>query len=107
MAVVRLNAASNGLWTWVLFGIAVIALVSIYSTPSAFSPLKRFPSANSKIRVRWGRTPNEPTISPNMGKGFTEDTPAATTPALRRGAPAATYYTSIAPPEPFRMTAGS
>lgn len=89
----------NGLWTWVLFGIAVIALVSIYSTPSDFS-VKEIPISEFKDRVRSGEL-KRVIISPNMVKGFTEDTPAATTPALRRGAPAATYYTSIVPPEPF------
>src|SRR4051812_34222476 len=65
-------SSRNGLWTWILFGVAVILLVSIYSRPDFSS--KEIPYSDFKTKIRSGEI-KKVVISPNIYKGFTEEVP--------------------------------
>jgi len=62
----------NGLWTWILFGVAVILLVSIYSRPD--SATKEIPYSEFKAKITNGEI-RRVVLSPNVLKGFTDDEP--------------------------------
>jgi cell division protease FtsH len=62
----------NGLWTWILFGVAVILLVSIYSRPDFSS--KEIPYSEFKEKIRAGEI-HKVILSPTIYKGFTEQAP--------------------------------
>lgn len=86
-------SSRNGLWTWILFGIAVILLVSIYSRPDLAS--KEIPYSQFKAKVRSGEI-KRVVLSPEMYKGFTSAQIDRTAP---RTAPI-TYYVSMTVEDP-------
>ncbi|MCB0416744.1 MAG: ATP-dependent metallopeptidase FtsH/Yme1/Tma family protein [Bdellovibrionaceae bacterium] len=65
----------NGLWTWILLGVAVILLVSIYSRPDFAS--KEIPYSKFKEKVRAGEI-QKVIIGPETYKGFKQMSPAET-----------------------------
>ena len=83
----------NGLWTWILFGVAVILLVSIYSRPDFSS--KEIPYSEFKDKVRAGEI-RKVIISPNIYKGFTEQAP----PKNHLSHMPVTYYVAMAIDDP-------
>lgn len=62
----------NSLWTWILFGIAVIMLVSVYSRPDFAS--KEIAYSEFKTKIRDGEI-KRVILSPSLIKGFTEEMP--------------------------------
>src|SRR4051812_48864982 len=60
-------SSRNGLWTWILFGVAVIMLVSVYSKPDFAS--KEVPYSEFKTKIKAGEI-KKVVISQNMIKGF-------------------------------------
>jgi cell division protease FtsH len=79
----------NGLWTWILFGVAVILLVSIYSRPDFAS--KEIEMSDFKEKIRSGEI-KKVIIAPNVYKGFTRDLPEK--PNALSHAPI-TYYVTV------------
>ena len=65
-------SSRNGLWTWILFGVAIILLVSVYSRPDFAS--KELPYSDFKAKLRSGEI-KKVVLSPNLIKGFTEEVP--------------------------------
>ncbi|MEZ4749855.1 MAG: ATP-dependent zinc metalloprotease FtsH [Bdellovibrionota bacterium] len=65
----------NGLWTWILLGVAVILLVSIYSRPDFAS--KEIAYSKFKEKVRAGEI-QKVIIGPETYKGFKQMSPAET-----------------------------
>lgn len=78
----------NGVWTWILFGVAVILLVSIYSRPDFSS--KEIAFSDFRARVASGEI-KKVVKSPNLYKGFTQEVPDKT--SLNR--PPVTYFIAI------------
>lgn len=68
-------SSRNGLWTWILFGVAVILLVSIYSRPDFSS--KEILYSDFKAKIRAGEI-KRVVVSPGIYKGFTEEVPDKT-----------------------------
>ncbi len=66
----------NGLWTWILFGVAVILLVSVYSRPDFAS--KKITFSQFKEKIRAGEI-KRVVLSPNVYKGFTDESPPVST----------------------------
>lgn len=62
----------NSLWTWILFGIAVILLVSVYSRPDFAS--KEIAYSDFKAKIKSGEI-KRVLVSPSLLKGFTEEAP--------------------------------
>ena len=58
----------NGVWTWILFGIACLMLASLYSRPDLAS--KEIPFSEFKSRIESGEI-KRVVLSPNLYKGFT------------------------------------
>lgn len=83
----------NSLWTWILFGIAVIMLVSVYSRPDFAS--KDIPYSEFKAKIRQGEI-KRVILSPNLIKGFTEESPEK--PQNARGP--ITFFVSIPVDDP-------
>lgn len=76
----------NGLWTWVLFGVAVLLLISIYNR-SEYAP-KEITYSEFKEKIREGEI-KKVIISPEVYKGFTTQLPV--NPGIMG---AVTYYES-------------
>ena len=83
----------NGLWTWILFGVAVILLVSIYSRPD-FSA-KEIPYSEFKSKIRAGEI-RRVVAAPGLYKGFTEEVPDKNNLAQLP----ITYFVAMSMPEP-------
>lgn len=62
----------NSLWTWILFGIAVILMVSVYSRPDFAS--KEVAYSEFKAKIKSGEI-KRVIVSPSVLKGFTEEAP--------------------------------
>ena len=63
-------SSRNNLWTWILFGVAVILLVSVYSKPDLAS--KEVPYSQFKELIRKGEI-KKVILSPTVYKGFTAE----------------------------------
>lgn len=83
----------NSLWTWILFGIAVIMLVSVYSRPDFAS--KEIAYSDFKSKIRQGEI-KRVILSQNLIKGFTEETPERT----QNARVPITYYVAIPVDDP-------
>jgi len=83
----------NGLWTWILFGVAVILLVSIYSRPD-FSA-KEIPYSEFKGKIKSGEI-RRVVAAPGLYKGFTEEVPDKNNLAQLP----ITYFVAMSMPEP-------
>src|SRR5262249_8913739 len=81
----------NGLWTWILFGVAVILLVSIYSRPD-FST-KEIPYSEFKAMIQKGEI-RRVILSPNVLKGFSEEEPEKGTTGVAHVP--STFYMTVA-----------
>jgi cell division protease FtsH len=90
----------NNVWTWALFGVAVIIMAWSYSRTDFAR--KEIPFSEFKEKVRAGEL-KRVVMSPNLIKGFTEEQPANTNPMARPATPI-TYFVAIVPSEPFRDT---
>ncbi len=62
----------NSLWTWILFGIAVILMVSVYSRPDFAS--KEVGYSDFKAKIKSGEI-KRVVLSASVLKGFTEEAP--------------------------------
>jgi cell division protease FtsH len=80
----------NGLWTWILFGVAIILLVSIYSKPDFAA--KEIPYSAFKSKIRSGEI-KRVIAAPNSYKGFTREIPEKTTNLTARVP--VTYYVAL------------
>ncbi len=84
----------NGLWTWILFGVAVILLVSVYSRPDFAS--KEISYSQFKEKIRTGEI-KRVVLSQNINKGFIEENPPQTS-GLNQVP--VTYYVTMAVTDP-------
>ena len=63
-------SSRNSLWTWILFGVAVILLVSVYSKPDFAT--KEIGYSDFRAKIKSGEI-KKVIISENTYKGFTEE----------------------------------
>ena len=82
----------NSLWTWILFGVAVILMVSVYSRPDFAS--KRIAYSELIQKIEAGEV-KKVVLSDNIFKGFTGETPSA---EVGRKGPV-TYFFAVGVPE--------
>lgn len=74
-------SSRNSLWTWILFGLAVILLVSVYSKPDFAS--KEVGYSEFREKIKSGEI-KKVIISENVLKGFTEEALKAPTPSASK-----------------------
>ncbi len=86
----------NSLWTWILFGIAVILLVSVYSRPDFAS--KEVAYSDFKAKIKSGEI-KRVSVSQTLLKGFTEEAAAEKQASLASRAPV-TFYVTIPVDDP-------
>ncbi len=71
-------SSRNSLWTWILFGIGVILLVSVYSKPDFAS--KEIAYSEFRAKIKSGEI-KKVVLSENIFKGFTEEASKALAPS--------------------------
>ena len=81
----------SGVWTWVLLGVGVLLLLSVYARPELTA--KSISYSDFKARVESGEI-KRVVLADNIVKGFTEAAPATAPTVSHTGAlkPAGTYY---------------
>ncbi len=82
----------NNLWTWILFGVALILLISVYSRPDAFS--REISYSQFKEKIRSGEI-RKVILSDSSYKGFTHED------ISKRGlirSQISSFYVTMAPP---------
>jgi cell division protease FtsH len=84
----------NGLWTWILFGVAVILLVSVWQRPDFAA--KDISYSQFKDKIRAGEI-KKVVLSPTLYKGFTEET---SPPVTGLSQVPVVYYQTIAVQDP-------
>jgi cell division protease FtsH len=65
-------SSRNGLWTWIIFGVAVILFASVLSRPDYAS--KEIPYSDFKEKIRAGEI-HRVIVSPSLVRGYTEEVP--------------------------------
>ncbi|NBX93948.1 MAG: ATP-dependent metallopeptidase FtsH/Yme1/Tma family protein [Proteobacteria bacterium] len=78
----------NGLWSWILFGVGLILLVSVYSKPDFAA--KEIPYSDFRAKIKNGEI-KRVVLSPTLVKGFSVDTSARGASASTAGA----FFVSI------------
>ncbi len=86
-------SSRNSLWTWILFGIAVILIVSIYAKPDFAEKGITYSDFKAKVRSKEIR---KVVFSGNVLKGFTQQVPDRT--SLNH--PPVTYFIALSVDDP-------
>ncbi len=93
-------SSRNSLWTWILFGVAVILLVSVYSKPDFAT--KEIGYSDFRAKIKSGEI-KKVIISENTYKGFTEEAAknsAVNSPKAISQAGAIAFYVTIPVTDP-------
>ncbi len=85
----------NGLWTWILIGVAVILMVSVVSRPDFAQ--KQLPYSEFKEKIRSGEI-RKVLLSPEKYKGYTEET--AQKPVNPFTPPTGSYFVTVGIEDP-------
>ena len=85
----------NGLWTWILIGVAIILMVSVVSRPDFAA--KQVPYSEFKEKIRSGEI-HRVLLSQQEYKGFTEEAPEK--PVNPFTPPTSTYFVTVAIEDP-------
>jgi len=80
----------NGLWTWLIFGVGLILLVSVYSKPDFAA--KEIPYSEFRAKIKSGEI-HRVVLSPNLVRGYTAAETAQKPASL--GQPVGSFYVSI------------
>lgn len=80
----------NGVWTWVLLGVGLLLLLSVYARPELAS--REVPYSEFKERIESGEI-KRVVLSDTVVKGFTELPPTGVSPLASKPAPAPFFVT--------------